>query len=122
MLLTTVVTHHHHEDFVCIAPDAPSVCTGDAESEGASHAEHRHTDKETCRIHQLHHFIISKSQQKSEKCLNTQLSPSTLFATVQHLVVLPQLSTDAPRWHLLLPMLPQGTSHALSKRGPPSVG
>ena len=66
MLLTTVVTHHHHEDFVCIASDAPSACTGDAESEGATHAEHRHTDRETCRIHQLHHFIISKSQQKSE--------------------------------------------------------
>ena len=122
MLLTTVVTHHHHEDFVCIASDAPSACTGDAESEGATHAEHRHTDRETCRIHQLHHFIISKSQQKSEDSHATHLSPSILFAMPQHPAVLPQTANDTPCRHFLQPMLPQGASHALSKRGPPSVG
>lgn len=121
MLLTTVVTHHHHEDFVCIASDAPSACTGDAESEGATHAEHRHTDRETCRIHQLHHFIISKSQQKSEDSHATHLSPSILFAMPQHPAVLPQTANDTPCRHFLQPMLPQGAPHALSKRGPPRV-
>lgn len=69
MMLSTIVVHHHHYERVCIVMEhcaddghaSPHGDTPEAE-EGHSHGE---ADKGSCRIHQLHKFIINKSTVKN---------------------------------------------------------
>ena len=62
MLLSTVVMHHHHYERTCIVVEH---CETEASGESGTEAEeghsHQETDREPCRIHQLHRFIINTS-------------------------------------------------------------
>ena len=120
MLLATVVTHHHHSDMVCIAADAPTACTGDAESEGTEHAAHHAADTETCRIHQLQHFIISKGTAAERCAAHSPLPPHTAFAAATaQLPAVTGTVRKAAAWRRRSTALTEGAHQCVMRRGPP---
>lgn len=62
MLLSTVVMHHHHYERVCVAFEmCQHGADSDIEAEPEESHSHEETDRGSCRVHQLHKFIINKS-------------------------------------------------------------
>lgn len=62
MLLSTIVMHHHHYERVCIVIEH---CDADVSTESCNETEeghsHQEADRGSCRVHQLHRFIINAS-------------------------------------------------------------
>ena len=66
MLLSTVVMHHHHYERICVAVEmcVTPGSVGDIEAEPEESHSHQESGG-SCRIHQLHKFIINSGVAKS---------------------------------------------------------
>ena len=123
MLLSTVVMHHHHYERVCIAvehcaDDEPAPPCGDMPEaeEGHSHGE---TDRGSCRIHQLHSFIINKNAIKSIR-RHTLDGTMPLAATLPCLASLPRTcGSMSATWQHIAASPVGAATKPISRRGPP---
>ena len=120
MLLSTVVMHHHHYERVCVAFELCQHDTdGGIEAEPEESHSHEESDRGSCRVHQLHKFIINKSVAKSIRhhiADGNQLAAATLPCA--RLLCAPA-SIVAADWQHTASTLRLRELGALKRRGPP---
>ena len=78
VLLSTVVMHHHHNERICVAFEM-CVHGTDADIEAEGEANHSHRENGSCRIHQLHKFIINSSVAKN---LRRHIADGNMLAAI----------------------------------------
>lgn len=71
VLLSTVVMHHHHMGRICMVVER---CQQDGNFND-EHTEHHEKEADSCRVHQLHHFVTGC---KIMKGIQKQLSMETI--------------------------------------------
>ncbi len=119
VLLSTVVMHHHHYERVCVAFELCQHGADDIEAElGKSHS-HQESDRGSCRVHQLHKFIINASVAKNIR--HHIIDGNSLIAAILPDVrtLRPTASIVAADWQHTASTLRLRTLKALSRRGPP---
>ena len=120
VLLSTVVMHHHHYERVCVALEvgihgAPS----DIEAEPESTHNHQESDRGSCRVHQLHAFIVGHGVSKAV-CRAAVKGSAARAAQLPDAAVLPVGSGRiATAWRHSATLLPKAWLRAMSRRGPP---
>lgn len=119
VLLSTVVMHHHHYQRVCVALQLCQHGTaGDIEAEPEESHSHQETDSGSCRIHQLHKFIVNQNsakQQRHHSYANTLLAALCTRDTPQH----DSCGMTAAHWQHRREPLQQCALSDISRRGPP---
>ena len=115
IMLSTVMIHHHHKGRICMVEEQ---CEQDGNIND-EHTEHHEKEADSCRVHQLHHFVtgckIMKGIQKllfDGNHLLSMLSSEYLF--------IPTSSLISVRWQQFAASLPCVDETAISRRGPPS--
>ena len=120
VLLSTVVMHHHHYERICVALE---MCVHDADSDIEAEPEdchsHQESDRETCRVHQLHKFIINASVAKNihHHIIDGNSSATATLPDAQTLC--PTVSIVAADWQHTASTLWLRALTALKRRGPP---
>lgn len=120
MLLSTVVMHHHHYERVCVTFEMCSHDTsGNIEAEAEESHSHQESDRGSCRVHQLHKFIINSSVAKN---IRHHITDGNSFAAA----ILPDArllgaSADiiAADWQHTASTLSLRELRTLKRRGPP---
>ena len=114
VLLSTVVMHHHHMGRICMVVER---CQQDGNFND-EHTEHHEKEADSCRVHQLHHFVtgckIMKGIQKQlfdGNHLLSMLSSEYLFVPTSSLI--------SVRWQQFAASLPCVDEAPFSRRGPP---
>ena len=97
VLLSTVMMHHHHMGRICMVVER---CQQDGNLND-EHTEHHENENDSCRVHQMYHFVT-----------NGKLSSEYLF--------IPTSSIISVRWQQFAASLPCVDETAISRRGPPS--
>lgn len=120
MLLSTVVMHHHHYERVCVTFEMCAHNTsGNIEAEPEESHSHQENDRGSCRVHQLHKFIINASVAKS---IRHHIIDGNHFAIATlpdaHLLC-PTVSIVAAGWQHTVSTLWLWVLTALKRRGPP---
>lgn len=119
VVLSTMVMHHHHYERVCITMSA---CHhNNAGGEGTeinaetTHTHHEH-DGSTCRVQQLHKFIVSKGATTSApQHIGNGCMPAV--ATIYFASALPS-ANSTHCWHPATPLSSRVAQH-ITRRGPP---
>lgn len=128
MLLSTIVMHHHHYESVCIVvehcQDDAASSSADTYSQNANEAEeghsHQESDRGSCRLHQLHRFIINA---KVSNDIHRHIIGGMMLATTLplHMGHLPFGSSyTITKWQHTTTPLHDVALCSLSRRGPPS--
>lgn len=124
LLLSTVVVHHHHYERICIAieeciHDLP-ITGGDAEAnELMAEESHTHQESGSCRIHQLHKFIVSSGV---AKYVHKEIRSGHTFAyaILPDVAWLPDASGNIVAiWQHHATPLSLRVLYSLARRGPP---
>lgn len=125
LLLSTVVAHHHHYERVCIAFEECShelpIGTSDAadSAEALAREGHTHQESSSCRVHQLHEFIVSSGVVKN---VRQHVADGHIFvaAVLPTTLLLPMTSaTIVANWQHHATPLSLRASRTLVRRGPP---
>lgn len=118
LLMSTVVMHHHHYERVCVALQLCQHGTaGDIEAEPEESHSHHETDSGSCRIHQLHKFIVNQGIAKQHQYSNTAAKPAALYAHAMSQCVCCGCTTVD--WQHRREPLPLCALSDISRRGPP---
>ena len=120
MLLSTVVMHHHHYERVCVAFElCQHAADSDIEAEPEESHSHQESDRGSCRVHQLHKFIINASVAKN---IRHHIADGNHFVAAimpdARLLCTPA-SLTAADWQHTASTLRLRTLTALKRRGPP---
>lgn len=119
VLLSTVVMHHHHYERVCVALELCSHATGDTEAEQEESHSHQETDRGSCRVHQLHKFIINSGMTKN---IRRHIIEGNHFVVLQlpDAQLLPVSSSRiVAEWQHTATPLSLRVLQSLRRRGPP---
>lgn len=118
MLLSTVVMHHHHYERACIvAEHCEADASGESEPEAEEGHSHQETDRESCRMHQLHRFIINDATARD---IRRHIADGvTLAATLNESATCPTSSSIAVRWIHTTTPTDNGALYSIFRRGPP---
>ncbi len=117
VLLSTVVMHHHHNERICVAFEM-CVHGTDADIEAEGEANHSHRENGSCRIHQLHKFIINSSVAKN---LRRHIADGNMLAAIlpSDCITDTDSRKDINNWHYEAPHMAATVPPSLSRRGPP---
>lgn len=118
MLLSTIVMHHHHYERVCVAFEQ---CQHGADNHTGAEENHSHheSDRGSCRVHQLHKFIINAGVARN---IHHHIIGGNSFvaATLPDAPFLCEsVSLVAADWQHTASTLRLRALTALSRRGPP---
>ena len=118
MLLSTIVMHHHHYERVCVAFELCQHGDDNGAEPEESHF-HQESDRGSCRVHQLHKFIINASVAKNIRHHITDGNSfvAAILPDARHLR--PTASIVAADWQHTASTLHLRALTALSRRGPP---
>ena len=120
VLLSTVVMHHHHYEQICVALEIGTHGTSaDIEAEPETTHSHQESDRGSCRVHQLHTFIVSHGVAKTVR-RDAAVSGSAHAALLPDVALLPVGSGRiVTAWQHTATLLPEAWLWAMSRRGPP---
>ena len=90
----------------------------DADIEAEGEANHSHRENGSCRIHQLHKFIINSSVAKN---LRRHIADGNMLAAILPSVCITGTDSrkDINNWHYEAPHMAATVPPSLSRRGPP---
>ena len=118
MLLSTIVMHHHHYERVCVAFELCQHGDDNGAEPEESHF-HQESDRGSCRVHQLHKFIINASVAKSIRHHITDGSHFVAAALPGAPVFCAPVSVTVADWQHTASTLRLRALTALKRRGPP---
>ena len=120
VLLSTVVMHHHHYEQICVALEIGTHgAADDIEAEPETTHSHQESDRGSCRVHQLHTFIVSHGVAKT-MCRAAVMGGAARSAQLPDVALLPVGSGRiATAWQHTATLLPEAWLRAMSRRGPP---
>ena len=120
MLLSTVVMHHHHYDRVCVTfEQCQHGADCDIEAETEENHSHQESDRGSCRVHQLHKFIINASVAKNIRHHITDDNTFVAATLPAARILCTTVSNITADWQHTASTLRLRALTALKRRGPP---